>query len=539
MNRRFILATVLAAVSATAQPAAPPAFNPAAIKAHMSFLASDLLEGRGTGTRGYRVAAEYVAAQLAGAGLEPGNGKSWLQSVPFRKTVASPDSTLTFTPDGGAPVSLKFAEGFITSGDPTKTESVVEGNVVVVGYGITAADQNYDDYRGVDAKGKIVVIFGGAPKSFPNAVRAHHSSSLQKLQTAAAHGAIGVINVSTPKEAARYPWPRYVRQVRLGAMHWLDGSGTPRGIAPTLTTAVALSQPGIETLFAGSPVGLAEMISLTDAGTPKSFDLPLRARMRVVSTHEAVESPNVVGLLRGSDPKLRDEYVVYSSHLDHLGISDPVDGDSINNGALDNASGIAAVIEIARALAATNPRPKRSILFVATTGEEKGLRGADYFANNPTVPAAQLVANINIDEILMMRKTRDLVALGAETSTLGDAVSRVAKQMKLELSPDPFPDEVFFVRSDQYPFVKQGIPAIYVGIGYKAIERGVDAAKEQAEWFARRYHSPRDDMSQPMDFSVAVMLTDYNYRLGLDVANGARPQWKPGDFFGRTFGKGR
>ena len=539
MSKRLVLATILAAVAATAQPVTRPVFNPEVLKAHMNFLASDLLEGRGTGTRGYRVAAEYVAAQFGSAGLEPGNGKSWLQTVPFRRTVAKPESTVTLTRDGAEPVTLAFAEGFMTAGDPTRTESIAAGTVVVAGYGITASDQKYDDYRGIDAKGKIVVIFSGAPKNFPNAVRAHHSSSLQKLENAAAHGAVGVINVSTPKEAARYPWPRYVRQMRLGAMHWLDGEGKPRGIAPSLTTVVALSQPGLETLFAGSPVNLSEMISLTDAGTPKSFDLPLRARIRVISTHEQVESPNVVGLLRGSDPKLRDEYVVYSSHLDHLGISDPVDGDSINNGALDNASGIAATIEIARALAATNPRPKRSILFVATTGEEKGLRGADYFANNPTVPSSQIVANINIDEILMMRKTRDLVPLGAETSTLGDAVARVAKQMNLELSPDPFPDEVFFVRSDQYPFVKQGIPAIYVGIGYKAVEGGVDAAKEQAEWFAKRYHSPRDDMSQPMDFSVAVMLTDFNYRLGLDVANGARPQWKPGDFFGRTFGRGR
>ena len=525
--RRLLPILLLLSVSAHAQ-----TFRPEAIRAHMELLASDLLEGRGTATRGYRIAAEYVAAQLAAYGLE-----SSFQNVPFRTTIAQDTSTVTLTRDGAEPIVLRYADGFITSGDPLHAEHVIEGEVVYAGFGVSAPEQNYDDYAGVDVRRKIVAVFTGAPKSFPNAVRAHHSSSLQKIETAVARGAIGLIVLHTPRDFARFPWVRSVRQSRLGAMHWLRADGTPASVFPALSSTVTVSEKAMEALFAGAPTPLASVIEMIESRTAKPFALPTRARIRIVSKHDRVESPNVVGLLRGSDPVLRDEHLVYSSHLDHLGISEPLNGDAINNGALDNASGIAALLEIARNLAALQPRPKRSIVFLFTTGEEKGLRGADYFAHNPSV-AGPLVANINIDQILMMRRTRDMIALGAETNDLGDAAKRVARAMRLELSPEPFPDEVYFVRSDQYPFVKRGIPAIYVGIGYKAREPGVDAEKEQSEWIGTRYHTPRDDMSQRLDYRVATDLAEFNYRMGLDVANAPkRPRWKPGDFFGEKFGK--
>ncbi|HWW62465.1 MAG TPA: M28 family metallopeptidase, partial [Thermoanaerobaculia bacterium] len=470
-------------------------------------------------------------------GVEPGANGSYFQSVPFRKTMPNAESTITLTRAGAAPVVLRFGEEFITYGDPTTAEKIAEGDVVYAGFGITAPDQKYDDYANLDVRGKVVAVFNGAPKRFPTELRAHYSSGLNKSQTAAAHGAIGLITVVAPKED-RAPWPRVVRQVKLGSMHWLEANGAPHAVDPRLSSSASFSKSGLEALFTGSPAPLADVTDAIEKGEPHPFALPVHARMRFISAHQDVKSPNVVGVVRGSDPKLRDEFIVYSAHLDHLGISEPVNGDAINNGALDNASGIAAMLEVAEAFATAKSKPKRSIIFLATTGEEKGLRGADYFASNPTVPLDNLVANINIDEIMMLHETRDYVALGAETNDIGDAAARVAKTMNMEISPDPFPQEVFFVRSDQYPFVKQGVPAIYVYIGYKALDPKVDAMKEQEEWMHTRYHSPSDDMTQVFDYAIAAKLADFNYRLGLDVANAPnRPRWKPGNFFGETFGR--
>ncbi|HEX2123375.1 MAG TPA: M20/M25/M40 family metallo-hydrolase, partial [Thermoanaerobaculia bacterium] len=273
---------------------------------------------------------------------------------------------------------------------------------------------------------------------------------------------------------------------------------------------------------------------------PRADALRMRARIRIVSTHERVRSPNVIGVVRGSDPKLRDEYLVYTAHLDHLGITEPVDGDRINNGAFDNATGIASIIEIARAFAALPQRPRRSILFLATTAEEKGLRGADYFVHNPTVPFESIVADVNVDMLLLMHQTRDLIPFGAETNDLGDLAREAAREMGVELSADPTPEEVVFVRSDQYPFVRRGIPAIFVTMGRKAVDPNVDMAEEVRRWRVTRYHSPQDDLSQPIDYSAALKLVELDFRLGLAAANrDARPRWKPGDFFGETFARNR
>jgi hypothetical protein len=523
----------LALALLTSVPAAAQ-FRTDAIRAHVTFLASDLLEGRGTATRGHRIAAEYVASQYALAGLEPGANGSWYQDVPFLETIPGAASTVTLTLQGSrTPVTLKIFEDFTSYGDPLHTAHDVEAPVIYVGYGVTAPDQKYDDYAGVDVKGKIVAIFNGAPSRFPNAVRAHHSSSLRKVENAAAHGAAGLITLSSPRDVQRVPWDRSVRQAKLGSMTWVDPSGAPRGVFPTLSSSVTFGADATRRLLGNDADAIFTAIG---NGTPKPRKLPFVAGLHLVSTHGTKTSPNVVGLVRGSDPKLRDEYLVYSSHLDHLGISEPADGDAINNGAFDNASGIACMIEMARALAIAKPR--RSILFLATTGEEKGSKGADYFANNPPVPVDQLVGDINIDMLVMTHRTRDLVAYGAETNDLGDLARGIATQMNVELSPDPFPEEVIFVRSDQIAFVRRGIPAIYIGLGFKAVDPKVDAEAEFAHWLRTRYHSPKDDLQQPIDWSAALLLTEFEYRLGLAAANrDARPKWNPGDFFGITFGR--
>ncbi|HEX8170875.1 MAG TPA: M28 family metallopeptidase [Thermoanaerobaculia bacterium] len=512
---------------------AAPRFRAEPIRAHMTFLASDLLEGRGTATRGHEIAASYVASQFEAAGLEPGANGSWYQRVPFLQTTGDPSSTVTITRRGAAPVVLRNFERFTTYGDPLRDDSIIEGDVVFAGYGVTAPDQGYDDYANVDVRGKIVALASGAPPRFANPLRAHHSSTIVKMENAAKHGAVGLIFIRTPADDRRAPWARSVRQSRLGSMHWLRADGTPNAVFPEVSTSINFGADATSLLF-DNPSEVAETI---ERGTPKAAALPVHVRAHLVSKHAKVSSPNVVGLLRGSDPQLRDEYLVYTGHLDHLGITEAVNGDGINNGALDNAAGIAIMLEVAHALAA-GPRPRRSILIVATTAEEKGLRGADYFANNPPVPASQIVADLNIDMPMLLHRARDLTAIGAETSDLGDVAREVARDMQVELSPDPIPEEVIFVRSDQYPFIRRGIPSLYIDSGYHAVEAGVDMQREFEEWLATRYHSPSDDLQQPIDYEAALPLTEFEYRLGLAIANRTeRPRWKPGDFFGITYGR--
>jgi hypothetical protein len=521
----------LVAVALLLVPLAAFAQDPHRIAAHMRFLSSDLLEGRGTGTRGYLLAAQYIASEYEKLGLEPGANGSYFQTVPFVKTTASDDSYVTITHDGTAGPQLKVGTDFATVGDPVHDELDIDAPVVYAGYGITAPPQKYDDYASLDAKGKVVAIFSGAPASFPSDLRAHFAATLTKMENAAAHGAVAVIFLRAARDDARAAWSRVVRQYQLGTMNWTDARGEAKGLA-AITSSITMNSSAAQALFDenfGSLAGAADNAAMKGHPTGRTI------KIHLVSKHERVSSPNVVGILRGTD--LPNEYVVYSAHLDHLGISAPVEGDTINNGALDNASGIAAMLEVAR-LFATGNRPKRSILFLATTGEEKGLKGADYFANNPTVPASAMVADINIDEIFMFTPTRDVVPIGGEHSTLSDAVAHAAATMHLEISPDPQPEEVVFVRSDQYPFVKRGVPAVYVGSGYKPVDPSVDLVKQMEHWEQTIYHSPKDDMSQPLDFTVAAMVAKFDYLVGDEVANAAaRPQWRKGDFFGDMFGK--
>ncbi len=530
--RRFL--TALAVLSTF--PAAAQVFRPEPIRAHMTFLASDLLEGRGTGTRGHQLAADYVAAQFEAYGLAPNPAGSYFQSVPFLKTLVQADSTMTVQRGRQAATTVPLGSTFMTSGNPLAGSSTIKGDVVFAGYGITAAGSSYDDYKGLDVRGKIVLLFSGAPASFANTLRAHYSSSLSKIENAASHGAIGIVFVSSPDEYARVPWDRVVRQTKLGAMHWLNAAGQPHGVFSAIPMTVSLSRPGAEALFAGSRQTYARASEALVAGKARRGPLGVHVIFDIRSVHARVESPNVVGVIRGSDPKLRDEYVVISSHLDHLGISDPVNGDAINNGALDNASGIAIILEIARALVTSNPR--RSIVFVATTGEEKGLRGADYYANNPTVPYESIVANVNIDEVYLFAPSRDITVIGAENSDLGATAERAAAAMGIELSPDPFPEEVVFVRSDQYPFVRRGIPAIFPIAGNRAADGKTDLRALQQAWNRTRYHQPGDDMNQPLDYRPGVQMAEFGTRVVLDIANReGRPQWNKGNFFGELFGR--
>jgi hypothetical protein len=528
--------------SGTNTTASAPDILADSIAAHMRYLADDRLEGRGTGTRGYELAARYVAARFEAIGLEPaGADSSWYQSVPFRWTkLVRPDgATLTWTRSGRTH-RLSLEEDFLMSADPVRTEARVSAEVVFAGHGITAPELHFDDFAGVDVRGKIVCLLSGAPKSFPTDQRAYYSSSRTKEENLVAHGAIGYLTVRTTEDETRNPWARSVRQSRQGGMKWLGPSGEPEDVRPTLQVNATLSRAAAESLFAGGPHPLADVFADDEKGEARGFEMGVRAELTRKSRFESIKSPNVIGLLRGSDPKLRNQVVVYTAHLDHLGITTPVDGDSINNGALDNASGISCVLEIARAFAKSPRRPKRSILFLALTGEERGLLGSDYFIHHPTVPQLEIVANVNLDEFLMLFPLADVVVHGAEHSTLGDAAAEAAKPLGFTISPDPAPAEVSFIRSDQYSFVRHGIPAIEIIAGRTSTSADIDGNARIEEWLHSVYHSPKDDMSQTFDFPSIVRFARLNYAIGERVANDAtRPAWRPGDFFGDTFGEAR
>jgi Zn-dependent M28 family amino/carboxypeptidase len=510
-----------------------------AIAAHTRFLADDLLEGRGTGTRGMALAANYAAAHFESLGLEPaGDQGSYFQRISFRKVTLEPEGSALSLLSGGREQRLRFGEDFLMRGHPFETALELTAPLVFAGYGVTAPERNYDDYAGLDARGKIVVLLSGAPEPFPSTVRAHYSSNSVKLENAVAHGAVGVITVWTKKDEQRFPWPRIRRFAGRPSLHWHDAEGQVSDAYPAIRGMAIVNHGTAERLFAGAPASLDEVLAAAAEGKVKGFALPAQARIRMRSRHERVECANVVAVFRGSDQHLREEFVVFSAHLDHEGIGTPLGDDAIYNGALDNASGSAVLFEIARAFAALPQRPRRSVLFLATTAEEEGLLGADYFARHPTVPLDALVANINLDAIPALVATKDFVALGAEHSSLGAVAEAAARELGLELSPDSSPEQNFFIRSDQYPFVKQGVPALFLIPGNKAAEPGVDAAERFQRYLTTIYHTPKDDMTQPLDFQAAATAARINFLIGFRVAEASeRPQWNPGDFFGEKFSR--
>jgi hypothetical protein len=540
------------ALCAHADPAAgdPAAGGPAdqamasvraeAIRADMRFLADDLLEGRGIETRGYGVAARYMASQFESLGLQPAGNAGYLQNVPLRSSrIDEAKATLTWV-RAGVPETLTFRQDYIPSVDPLRSETSVEAPVVFVGFGVTAKDQHYDDYEGIDAKGKIVAYIFGAPQ-FESSLRAHNSSGVVKRRNAVAHGAVGVILVDDPGLEKLYSFAKRVKNLATPEYHWLDSRGRPNDYFPELLAAASLSMEASKKFFEGSGHSADEVYASLSAGKRASFSLPMVAKIHSATRLGDVASPNVVAKLEGSDPVLKSEYLVYTAHLDHLGIGPAVKDDKIYNGALDNASGSAILIETARAFSQMRPRPRRSILFVAVTAEESGLLGSDYFAHNPTVPAGSLVANVNMDEDAMLWPLRDIVAFGAEHSSLGGVVERAAKRLNLSRSPDPMPQQVVFIRSDQYSFVKQGVPAIFPIAGFKSGDPKIDPEAIFENWEETRYHQPQDDMEQPgLDFDAAVQYAKFIFLCGYYVAQDPlRPRWNAGDFFGDLYGAGR
>jgi hypothetical protein len=504
-----------------------------ALRAHMEFLADDLLEGRGTGTRGFQIAAHYVSAQFEEMGLAPAGGSgSYFQNIHFRKSDLLRDRCSLTVKRNGSEHALEMDKDYVMVGDPLRTDTNAEAPAVFAGYGVTAPPFNYDDYQGVDVRGKIVVALYGAPPRLPSAPGAHYSDSVVKVSNAASHGAIGLVIVWGGRVEERTPFSELVRFYRQPTMRWLDAKGVPNDVEPKLRVRATISSKAAGALLEGSGKSWKDVVAAALDSRSQSFPLSVTVSIHTASRHSEVESPNIAAILPGSDPKLRNEYVAFTAHADHLGIGVPVNGDDIYNGAGDNASGTAALIEIARSFTRLPQPPRRSLLFLAVTGEEEGLLGSDYYAHNPSVPISQVVADVNMDEVSFLYDFKDIVPLGGEHSTLGAVADDVAHHMGLIVSPDPAPEEVYFVRSDQYSFVQQGVPSIYIGEGYQAVDPKLDGRKIQLNWESTRYHLPGDDMDQPLDFNALVKCTRVDLAAGYEIAQHTeRPHWNPGDFF--------
>jgi hypothetical protein len=528
----------------------------AALRAHVQFLADDALEGRGTGTRGHELAAKYVRAVLSAAGLRSGTADgSFLQRVPLRRAVPQPagcsvvlTQTGAATAAASAPRALVYDTDYVMPDTHAAERESVSAPVVFAGYGVTAPEAGYDDYAQVDARGKVVVVLFDVPRSFTGRSRAYYTDLKVKRDTAAAHGAVGLFVLMTPAWEARVPWDLARREVLQGlnSLRWIDESGASgasgrvHGLEAPVRVHVMLSRSGGEALFAGEAQSLAAIFAAVEADKVRSFALNKTAAVRTHSRHTQVESSNVIALLPGSDPALKDEYVAFTAHVDHLGIGAAVDGDTIYNGAADNAAGTALLLEVARALAASRERPRRSLLFIGTTAEETGLVGSDYFVHNPTVPLDRIVAALNIDGGIGLVPVRDVIPQGAEHSTLGALARQAAAASGLEVSPDPIPDEVLFTLTDHYSFIRKGVPALWIELGTKSSDPAVDALASFQTWYGSVYHSPKDDARQPLDYETSARLGQLLVRLGLaTAAQPERPRWTPGDFFAAKFAGAR
>ena len=510
--------------------------QPAAIKAHIAYLADDRLKGRQPGTEGYKMAVDYVTQQLKILGVQPaGEGGTYVQKVRLRRAFLKPGATFNIRDAAGPAPALIAGQDYIAYPSPElPATSVTDAPLAFAGFGISAPELGYDDYAGLDVRGKVVVIVRGAPRTFASTVASASQDLAGLLQAAARHGAGGVIVGAT--HAGPLPDLKRGTYSVLGA----DGKvAASRSFAVGSQQQVyaAVNAATLARLLQTAALDTGRVLAAIRGGTPASAALRHTVSAASQATYQDIESYNVVGKIPGSDARLREEYVVHSAHLDHLGIGAPVQGDSIYNGAHDNASGVACVLEIANVYSRLKQKPKRTLLFVFVTGEELGLLGSAAFAANPTVPKARIVADINMDMPTLIAPLLSVVALGGQHSTLAAPVARACAYMGLALEPDPEPAQNRFIRSDQYSFVTAGIPALHLKYGNKTADGRNNLSQQVQEWRAITYHKPQDDINGRFDFEAGKKYVQLCFLVGYQVAqNPARPTWNKGDFFGQRYG---
>jgi len=507
----------LLSVRAGAQQSPPPA---AARWWHdITVLADDSMRGRRTGTADYLKAAQYVAEQFAAAGLARGGTSGFFQTAHLATARLVVDSSIVVLERDGARDTLRLGTDAAVRVAPS-TRGRVSAPLVFVGYGLHLPGV-YDDLAHVSLRGKVAVFLNRLPAGLNATMLAHgRASRWSELQRLGAVAAIGIADPPAPGDTSAPWWLRRVGRPAMG----LASDPDDRGILITLRARAARA------LLAGSGHSYDDLLASAEANrTLPVFALAPRLRARLRIERMAVNAPNVVGVLRGSDPRLRHQYLVVSAHLDHLGVGRPVNGDSIYNGAMDNASGIATLLETARAFRDRHVAPRRSIIFLAVTGEEEGELGSAYFAMHPTVPARDVVADLNTDMYLPIIPLRGVFAYGWDESDLGRNVSAVLRARGLANLPDPEPEQVRFIRSDQYSFIRRGIPAMAFKTGYT---NGSPEMQTVTTWLRTRYHRPSDDLAQPVNFQTAVAFDAMYFDIVRAVADRAtRPAWYPRSVF--------
>jgi Peptidase family M28 len=504
-----------------------PHFNGKSWWDKVKVLADDQMEGRDTGSRGEHAAQEYAIQQLKEAGVDPAGVNGFYQPVKFiSRQIVEDGCSLTLI-HGGERQPLTLGEDAIISMRIMPSPQVT-AQLVFAGYGLKIPEAHYDDFAGLDAKGKLVVILSGAPSEVAGAIASHYETQAERWKTLKSVGALGLITIPNPA-LIEVPWARISINRKRPAMA-LDYPEFEETAGEQLV--VEINPARAEVLFTDSGHTFSEIAALGKEHKPLPH-FPLLVSLAATTKVETgkVESANVVGKLEGSDPVLKNEYVVLSAHLDHLGIGEPVNGDRIYNGAMDNGSGSALLLDLAASLKHDPARLRRSVLFVLVTGEEKGLLGSKYFAAHPTVPAKSMVADINVDMFLPIIPLKVLTVYGLAESDLGDRVRQAAASVGLSVQPDPRPQRNVFIRSDQYNFIRHGIPSVMIDIGAPPGSPDQDILRE---WLTNRYHAPSDDVNQPINLESAGKYEEVIRRLLINVADGThRPEWKPDSFFRR------
>ncbi|MGE0554857.1 MAG: CocE/NonD family hydrolase [Gemmatimonadales bacterium] len=496
------------------------------IRPHVGFLAAAELRGRETGQPGAEVAARYVSAELEQLGLRalsPRDG--YLPQVPLRYSSVRPEVTSARLTTRGRTAPLEYGKDYFVHADKSARSVEQSAPLAFVGWGVSAPAHGYDDYQGIDVRGRLVVTLFGGPSALPPDIRAHYAALAMKERTALAHGAVGMVTL--------FPGPAEVVGDKLGQLEgfgWLDETGEPHSPFFERGPAVRLTDTGTDRLLQIAGRSLSEIVGALERG-PSSFPIDATLELQAGFEHRELQASNAGAVLEGSDPALADEYVVYTAHLDHVGVGTPVDGDSVYHGAIDNAGGTAVLLALARAYAEL-PRPRRSVIFLAVTGEEKGILGSDYFARNPPVPAASIVANVNLDNFVMTNPVRDFVAYGAEYSTLDEVAKAAFARLGVEGSEDPLPEMGIFTRSDHYPFMQRGIPGLMLFPGRRSGDGARDGRATQQAWFGRVHHTPRDTFEQGIDWRAGVTYAEANLLIGYHIATATeRPRWRGRYFF--------
>jgi Zn-dependent M28 family amino/carboxypeptidase len=526
------LALAWAVVAASLLWAQLPQLSDKNMRKDVEYLASDQLEGRGVGTRGEKLATEYIAAQLKTAGASPaGDNGAYFQRVPLVGSTTFPEATLTVTGER-EPFSLKFAKDFVGTAFSQVPENDFDAEAVFVGHGISAPEFDWDDYKGENLRGKVLVYFTNEPPSqdtrfFAGPALTYYGRWTYKFEEATRRGAAAALIIHTTQTAG-YGWA-VVNSSFSREMPELKLSPSENG----LKLAAWLSENAGAKLAAAMGKTLDQLLALSNQKAFRPMPLGVRVSGHIPVKLREIESRNVIGRIDGSDAKLKSQAVLYSAHWDHLGISLPVKGDSIYNGAVDNATGCAVVLELARAWNALKPRPRRSALFLFVTAEESGLLGSQYYGEHPKVPAGMTAVDINYDALYPFGKTQDVLVAGAERTTLWPLVEKDARVMNLELASDPEPGQGHYYRSDHFSFARVGIPAFSVSQGTRYPGKPEDFGKRVFEEYnTHHYHQPSDEYHSDWDFSGMQQMGEFGLRLGVDVANApSLPTWHRGDEF--------